>query len=174
MVTFTLVDLHDKMNSIPKLIDAILSAWTKSLEAPYGTGEYSSAKDGATDCNRFVNDVLNQFGYLKFNGLTANEMCDAFSNGDWLEIEGDTAQYHANNGIVVVAGWKNPTGDHGHVCMVRPGIAEASTSWNVSSFSVPKIANVSRPELCRIDRKASFAFSSDKIPKYFALKTMIP
>lgn len=162
------------ISTVSKLNDIIISAWTKSLEKPYGSGEYSSAKDGATDCNRFVNEVCLRYEYNKFNGMLANQMFDSMiSNGDWIEVEGDAAQYHANNGAVVIAAWKNLTGGHGHVCMVRPGIAEPSSSWEIIEPKVPKVANVAIPELCRLDRKASFAFSKDKIPKYFALKSMI-
>lgn len=151
------------------------------MPQPYGSGEYSSSVDHVTDCNRFVYDVLSQFGYTKFwdekekRPILANDMYDAFlMNGDWIEVAGDIAQFHANNGALVIAGWKNLDGGHGHVCVVRPGIAESSGSWHVTTESVPKVANVSDPELCRLDRKASFAFSSDKIPKYFVKKDMIP
>lgn len=161
------------MSSLPKLVDAILTSWTKSLEPPYGTGEFSSAKDKATDCNRFVQAVLTQFGYNKMQGLLANQMFDAFElNGDWLEVEGEVAQAHANNGALVVAAWKHPEGGHGHVCMIRPGNAEPSGSWGVSTNSVPKVANVSEPNLCRVDAKASYAFGKDRRPKYFVMKVM--
>lgn len=160
--------------SVAKLLDVILSAWVKSLEKPYGTGEYSSAIDGATDCNRFVNEVCERFGYNKFNGLLANEMYDKLmTNGDWIEVLGEAAQYHANQGAVVIAAYKNIMGRHGHVCLVRPGVPEPSASWEITEPKVPKVANVGTPENCRIDRKASFAFSKDKMPKYFALKSMI-
>ena len=161
------------MKSIPKLVDAILVAWSKCLMPPYGSGEYSSSIDGATDCNRFVNEVCNRFGYTKFNGLLANQMFDLFlNNGDWLEIQGEIAQYHANSGALVVASYQNPSG-HGHVCMVRPGIAETSGKWEVITPSVPKVANVGEPETCKLDIKASYAFGPYKRPKYFVLKSMI-
>lgn len=162
------------MMSIPKLIDAMCSAWSKCLPPPYGSGEYAPS-NGETHCNQFIIDICNQFGYLKFNGLNANHIFDALSiNDDWMEIGGDIAQFHANNGALVIAAWKNPTGDHGHVCLVRPGTAEPSQSWHVLNDSVPKVANVSNLNLCRLDRKASFAFSLERLPKYFVKKDMVP
>lgn len=168
-------------NKVPKLIDVILTAWTKSLHPPYGTGEYSSILDGMTDCNRFVYEVLANYGYKKFwdekekRPILANQMFDLLvSNGDWIEVSGDIAQFHANTGALVVAAWKNPSGEHGHVCMVRPGIAEASSTWGVTEPMIPKVANVSRPYLCRADRKASFAFSINSMPSYFVKKDMVP
>lgn len=159
-----------------KLIDAIMEGWTKCLPYPYGDGTFSSAVDGMTDCNRFVNLVCQLLDYGKFvrEGQTmpilANEMYDIMLSGnDWKEVDGKTAQWYANTGALVVAAWKNPTGDHGHVCVVRPGELGDSHYWK--SEEVPKVANVSRPELCRIDRGANYAFSEQ--PKYFALKSMM-
>lgn len=163
-------------NSIGKLVDAICEAWTKCLPPPYGSGEYSASEDGQTDCNRFVIEVCNKFGYTKLNGLKANQMYDELvKNGDWILIPGDTAQFHSNSGVLVIAAWKNPDlNQSGHVCLVRPGIAQPSQSWGLTSPSCPMVANVGQPGTCRIDRKASFAFGKDKIPHYFALKSMMP
>ena len=157
-----------------RLLDIILVAWTRCLPQPYGCGEYSSVKDHSTDCNRFVNEVCEGMGYKTFKGLLANQIYDSLmKNGEWLEVAGDVAQFHANSEALVIAAWKNPTGGHGHVCVVRPGEAEASGSWGIMNKTVPKVANVGEPDKCRIDRKASFSFAKDKIPKYFVLKSTI-
>lgn len=164
--------------TVAKLNDAITLGWTKSLLHPYGDGTFSSAVDGMTDCNRFVNLVCQAMGYTKFvragevMPILANDMFDAMSQlgGDWKEVTGAQAQWYANAGSLVVAAWKNPdTGfnkGHGHVCVVRVG--ELGYSHNWKSETVPKVANVSRPDLCRIDRGANYAFNEE--PKYFALK----
>jgi hypothetical protein len=157
-----------------KLNDAITLGWTKSLPHPYGDGSFSSAVDGMTDCNRFVNLVCQAMGYTKFvregqvMPILANDMFDEMSKpeGDWKELDGAKAQWYANTGALVIAAWKNPTGSHGHVCVVR--IGELGDSHNWKSEAVPKVANVSRPDLCRIDRGANYAFSEE--PKYFGLK----
>lgn len=162
------------MSDAFKLFDAICEGWTKCLPQPYGDGQYSSEKDGLTDCNRFVNFVCARMGYEKFLPagqalpMLANAMVDhmAAHPDEWQELNsGQTAQYYANQGLVVVAGWTNPEGGHGHVCIVRPGVMGSSGKWQ--STQVPKVANVSRPEFCRIDRGANFAF--DQQPRYFVL-----
>ncbi len=163
------------MNSREKLNDAITMGWTKSMPHPYGDGTFSAASDGITYCNRFVNLVCEAIGYTKFSRpgalpILANDMYDLMLSGeDWKEVDGKTAQWYANTGCLVVAAWKNPTGGHGHVCVVR--IGELGSSHNWQSEEVPKVANVGRPDLCRIDRGANFAFS--EMPKYFALKSMM-
>lgn len=165
------------MQDVSKLIDAICEGWTKCLLPPYGDGEYSSAVDGMTDCNRFVNFVCQKLGYRKFvkDGQTepmlANEMVDYMQTTDyeWKEIGGYTAQWYANLGELVIAGWRNPTGGHGHVCIVRPGSLGASDHWH--SDQVPKVANVSDPDRCRIDLGANYAFSTE--PKYFVMTAAV-
>lgn len=169
-------------NNIGKLMDAILTAWTKCLPPPYGSGDYSAAVDDVTDCNRFVFDVMAQFGYKKLwdskNNwpMRANQMqAELEINGDWLDVPGSTAQNHANSGALVVAAWKNPVPNKsGHVCIVMPGQCVGSGKWQVpvDKPTVPKVANVGRPSLCRLDRGANYAFGMDQ-PKYYALKSMI-
>lgn len=158
---------------LPLLVDAICEGWTKSLTGVYGDGTFSSAVDGFTDCNRFVHYVCDRFGYKNFVPLgqrlpmLANSMFRYMeSNGDeWFEVDGANAQRLANMGGLVVAAQENLNG-HGHVCVVRPGTLTYSGKWLDSE--VPKVANVSVPNLCRIDRGANYAFS-DK-PQYFVLR----
>jgi len=88
---------------------------------------------------------------------------------EWQEVDGATAQMLANAGSLVIAAQGNPSG-HGHVCIVRPGRVTYSGKW--LRGDVPKVANVSRPEFCRIDRGANFAFAES--PQYYALKKFNP
>jgi hypothetical protein len=94
-------------------------------------------------------------------------MIDIMANleGKWLSISGANAQYHANQGALVIAGLKNNDG-HGHVCIVRPGIIQHSNTWQAEA---PRVMNVGKTVF--IDKKASFAFK--EIPQYFVLKEMI-
>ncbi len=162
-------------NNLPLLMDAISEGFHKALTDPYGDGTFSSADDGMTDCNRFVNYVCEKLGYRKFvrsNGrlpILANDMFAymTLKIEEWAEVGGRVAQELANAGCLIVAAQEGKP--HGHVCIVRPGTLGSSGNWN--STEVPKVANVSRPDLCRIDRGANFAFS--KPPRYFALKNQI-
>jgi hypothetical protein len=152
--------------SVANLMDAILEAWTRCLLPPYGDGTYSAFIDNQTDCNRFVNEVAIALGYMKFAGLRASQIT-ALMRKEWVEIDGAKAQELANQGNLVVAGWINPDPNQsGHVCIVRPGNTVVSGKWGPN---VPMVANVSRPEFCRIDRGANYAFK--EIPQYFSLPT---
>jgi hypothetical protein len=158
---------------VMELMDAVLTAWTKCLMPPYGTGDYSAEIDKATDCNRFVNDVASQLGYKKFGGLRANEMYDFLTNNkqEWIPCEGQSAAHYAAMGLLVIAAWKNPDATKsGHVAVVLPGKCVGSNKWGVphASPTVPKVANVGAPERCRLDRGANYAFGDQ--PTYFVMK----
>ena len=158
-----------------QLIDAICDAYSMALP-----GEKWAPKrlDGIlyTYCNEAVNFICKFMGYHRFDrqlvtggdeALLANQMFDIMSeeDGQWLTVFADVAQYHANCGILVIAGMKNATG-HGHVCIVRPGLLQHSGKWRGPA---PRVMNVGKDVF--IDKKASYAFREE--PKYFALKEMI-
>lgn len=146
------------MNKIANLIDAISEAYDASL---YGQKWYPHG--GLTFCNIVVNDVATKLGYAKFAGLLADAMVEQMkSNGEWLEVPANTAQYHANNGALVIAG------GYGHVCVVRPGNMVKSTSWNMD---VPKVMNVGQDVF--MAKPISYAFKSSEIPKFYVLKSMV-
>jgi len=122
-----------------------------------------------TFCNEFIQSICNGLGYSGLNGLMANQMIDFMldpKNG-WITVDDAVAQAHANNGALVIAGKKNPTG-HGHVCLIIPGILEQSNSFGKS---VPKCANVGKDVF--IGKRISFAFPVSMIPQYFVLGQMI-
>lgn len=167
------------MHSVTRLLDVIVESWTRCLPKPYGDGEFSP-KDGSTDCNRHVHQVCSTYaGYAKFidqskaSIMLANEMIDTMTAHpeDWMLLpDGKMAQWHTNQGGLVIAAWKNPTGGHGHVCPVFPGSLGTSGKWGIGANdpAVPKVANVGPEERCRLDRGANYAFG--EIPRYFLLK----
>lgn len=124
----------------------------------------------ATFCNQFIQYICNGYGYGDFNGMTANEMVDFmadFKNG-WISPTDDqVAQSHANNGVIVISGFKNPAG-HGHVCLVLPGTIEKSGSFG---RAVPKVANVGKDVF--FGKKLSFAFQASDAPAYYVLGGMV-
>ena len=79
-----------------------------------------------THCNEFAQAALRQMGVPAPSG-NANHM-NAFFNGQtqgWRRATPAEAQRMANEGHAAVASWSNPTGGHGHIAMVRPGVLGA-------------------------------------------------
>lgn len=154
-----------------KLIDGICDNFNNALEGkpwhPHMDGQVL-----VTYCNYFVHGVCHSMGYKEFTHqgktvpMLANEMIDFMKlpyNG-WMTVGGDTAQYHANSGVLVVAGQK--ADGHGHVCMVRPGEFQFSPHWGKKS---PRVANVGKQVF--INNSASWAFQDE--PEFFILKEMV-
>lgn len=155
---------YKRMNNIPKLIDAVCQAFMMGLPGE----KWAPSSDGETHCNEAVNYVASAMGYDKFAGSLANTIFTQLqTSGEWQDVTADAAQFHANSGALVIAAWKNPIG-RGHVCIVIPGMAEKSNSWNDIA---PKVMNIGETNF--IGKKASFAFSADRKPQFFALKSMI-
>jgi hypothetical protein len=80
-----------------------------------------------THCNEFAQDALKNLGVPqgKYPTGMANSMNTWFNtqgpkNG-WRKVSAAEAQQLANQGKPTVASWKNPTGVHGHIGMIRPG-----------------------------------------------------
>jgi hypothetical protein len=159
------------MENISKLMDAVYFAFNnqnwRSTTNPY-TGVTT------TYCNEAVNYICEQMGYKGFkidnshnpyDAIMANSMCDIFDGhmDEWELCESDAAQMYANGGRLVIAAWKNQSGEHGHVCIVIPGLLEFSDKLKMK---VPKIMNVGSSVF--IGKKASWAFS--ETPKFYALK----
>lgn len=129
-------------------------------------------RDGVTFCNLAVNLVCNAFDYTKFNAgsvstpVVANAMVSFIQKStDWLMIDGNVAQAHANGGALVVAGQINPAG-HGHICVVIPG--EMQTSGHLGK-DVPVVMNVGKDVF--IGKHVGFAFTDE--PLYFVLCSTI-
>ena len=76
-----------------------------------------------THCNPFAQTALRQMG-VPAPGGNANSMNRTFNAGrdGWRPATAAEAQRMANSGHAAVASWANPTGVHGHIAIVRPGV----------------------------------------------------
>ena len=157
---------YNKVNNIAKLLSAVYEAYNNTSWKP---------KNGSTFCNEAVSFICKKMGYAKFDKSEtayptdadlANAMHDKLSDpqGDWLNIDGSVAQYHANQGALVIASQKNTQG-HGHVCMVIPGELVQSENYGKT---VPVVMNIGKDVF--IGKGVSFAFKKE--PSYFVLKDM--
>lgn len=118
---------------------------------------------GVTHCNQSVNIVAQRCGFPGFNGLMANQIIDVMdSSPDWMPLSLGLAQGTANSGQLVIAGEKGSP--HGHVVVVRPGIAGVSGKW--PGASVPKVLNVGAQN--SIGRGLNYAFQD--IPRLWVWK----
>lgn len=122
-----------------------------------------------THCNEFINYILNGMGYLKMDGMMANQMVLFMSSpmNGWVSVADDVAQQHANDGVIVIAGVSN-LGGHGHVNLILPGVLEQSGEYKKR---VPKCVNVGKDVF--FGKKISFAFRASQPPTYYALAEMI-
>lgn len=153
------------------LFDAICDNFMYAVN--HGIWSPELRMDGwVTHCNSFVHAVSSKMGYTGFwdtnrkGPMMANDMIDLMLKEiDWMkEKDGDMAQFHANQGSLVIAGQK--ADGHGHICIIRPGEMFYSAKW---LKSVPRCANVGKDVF--IDKAVNFAFQTE--PDYFVLKRML-
>jgi hypothetical protein len=118
-----------------------------------------------------MQSILNGFGDGAMNGMSADDMIAHMigpANGWTVGIDDTTAQFHANAGAIVLAGWTNPSG-HGHVNLILPGILENSNS---AGKSVPHCLNIGKDVF--IGKRLSWAFQYPlEAPTYFVLSSMV-
>ena len=125
------------------------------------------AGQGKTYCNIFVWDVTRAMGAevphwvdsggnivapgaagaseININGGVNWMRSHGIPNHNWRSVTPAEAQDAANQGLVSVVMWKNPTGGHGHTAIVRPGtlngngpeIAQAGRH----NFNLGRVAN---------------------------------
>lgn len=154
--------------NMPQLLNLYYVGFNRGLEGDF---KPSQNPDGSwiTHCNQFINYGLNGMGYDSMAEMSANEMVHfmATATNGWISVSEDVAQQHANDGVIVIAGWAN-LGGHGHVNFVLPGILEKSGEYGKS---VPKCVNVG--ESVFFGKKISWAFRSDNPPTYYCLAGMI-
>jgi hypothetical protein len=144
--------------TLPVLIDAISEA--------YDNPEMRSA-NGKTHCDAAVGYIMAKFGVKKYlpDEWTANSIIDDLrKNPVFKTVNGSKdAQRLANKGSLVVAGIQEDP--HGHLAVVRPGIAEWSNSWRRLA---PKGMSIGNDAATFIGKKLSWAFKKE--PEYFLLR----
>lgn len=159
-------------NNLVNLMEAVYSAFNNAQPGKSWAPKLVEDR-WWTYCNEAFNSICMAMGCNQFDkeetpnprdAELANKIYDLLSNGNgWIRIpDVMEAQNHANEGFLVVASWKNPSGGPGHVCVLIPGRAEYSGTWQ--SYS-PKVMNVGQSVF--IGGKASLAFSKEKMPDYF-------
>lgn len=116
----------------------------------------------STFCNIFVHRVACEFGYTKFKGMLANEICDQIQKDkkSWVEVTGDKASGHAWVGKLVIAAQRGKP--HGHVAVAYPGGLVYSGKWEEEC---PTLANCG---LTMGVMGANYAFP--KMPAYWLLQ----
>ena len=121
-------------------------------------------ESGKTYCNLFVQAVMSHVGCQGFGGLLANDVLSRIEKAnDWRKLDPDEAWRTANDGELVIAGCKNPSG-HGHLCVVIAG----PLTWSKShGDDVPMVANVGPAKYTFFGRPASYAFSAKNKPSYW-------
>ena len=144
--------------TLPVLIDAISEVYDNTD---------LRAKDGVTHCDAAVGYILAKFGVKKYlpDSWMANTIIDDLAkNPIFKPVNGSKdAQRLANKGAVVIAGLK--ADPHGHVAVVRPGVAEWSNSWRRLA---PKGMSIGSEAATFIGKKLSWAFPKE--PQYFLLR----
>lgn len=156
------------------LCDAISDNFMKAVNHGPWSPTLDSQGNWTTYCNWFVGSVSKAVGCQDLwpNGdpspKLANEMYDILNKSTaWMkEIDGKMAQFHANQGCLVLAAKKNPDG-HGHICLIRPGQMVYSGHWNKSA---PRCMNVGISVF--IDKTLAYAFETE--PDYFVWLQSLP
>lgn len=107
--------------------------------------QYYQPKDGLTFCNIFVDEVVKRLtGFTGFDKKMANEIVDLmrYDPTNWTLLSNQDAIRAAISGQLVVAGWKNEAGEHGHVCVLWPADTPATGSDKWSLSEVPWVCSV--------------------------------
>lgn len=151
------------------LFDSICENFMLAINNGIWTPFLNADGTWTTHCNSFVHAVASKMGYKGFwqgYPIMANNMVELMlQEVDWMkEKDGEMAQYHANQGSLVIAGQKSE--GHGHVCVIRPGNMIFSGKWNKT---VPKCANVGKDVF--LGKGVNFSFQTE--PDYFCLKSSL-
>jgi hypothetical protein len=154
------------MSKIVQLISSVMQAYNLALPKADGSPGIYQPNNGVTFCNEAVQYVCNLMGYNLLNGMMANQIYDFIADpiNKWMSISGEVAQFHANNGAVVLAAQKENV--HGHVNIIIPGVLEQSGSWGKLA---PICMNVGASVF--IGKRASWAFQTE--PSFFVLTSTI-
>jgi hypothetical protein len=131
------------------------------------------ANGGATWCNRGVGLIEAAGGNTTSYGngqpnqyLRANEMVTKLQDPKFAtSVTPKQAVDYAKQGATVVAGWKNPSGESGHVAIVAPKDMGFSGSLGKK---VPYVFNVGSTATMGVGlTSATFGISDDKQPNFY-------
>lgn len=146
--------------SLIKLIDALCVAW----DNPSYTPVYENGALQTTYCNLFVAEVAKVMGCNDFFDPIQQRNKTADEIADWLQTEPGLVHWQemrcvglpsdqmtmalfsiqawANQGYltIAIASSKALNSQHGHICLIRPGVLKSSGKWG----DVPCVANIGR------------------------------
>ena len=153
------------------LIDAILNAYDNQAFIPL--------EDGTTFCNLAVDAVCQGLGYKDLAGKTADQIVSFLAtSSDWSLVQMERAQEMANEGSLLIAGLDSVALEqsHGHVCIIRPGMAIYSGKWGL----VPRVLNIGAENFIARARKgpltnqpAGLNESFVPLPKIWVLRSTL-
>lgn len=146
------------MKSRDQLIEAICETYDKVW-----LGEKELAPNhGVTYCNFAAMAIANAMGCSDLDDKLANDIATMMeASADWMPIPMAQTQELANQGSLVFAIAK--AAPHGHICIIRPGIAEFSAKWGTRA---PAAMNIGKD--CFISKGVNWAFQAP--PDFYVWK----
>ena len=130
-------------------------------------------------CNVGVNHAFKSLtGSSELSGLRANEMYDQMTiSSNFTPVQITEVQALANQGEIVIAAWKNPSGASGHVALAVPGESAASGTWAGQSAKslggIPKFMDTG-VNTRTSSRSVNYSFGKDKQPEVVFFKFSSP
>lgn len=134
-------------------------------------------RDSYTYCNIFAWDVMSAMNVTLPHWLNNNAPADSTKQGQgaypirvnetcvwmnnyatkygWRKVDATEAQSRANSGFPTIAIWKNPSGDSGHIAVVRP----EGDGYSYSSNKGPVIAQAGKHNYSRANVSGGFGSS---------------
>lgn len=120
------------MPNLIALIDAVCDTYDDVHLLP---------KDGVTFCNIACNQIAVKMGCKDLVAKTADDIYEfMIASSQWSEVAMEKAQDLANNGALIfaVASGSMLNQDHGHICVIRPGLVKTSGKW----IKAPCVMNI--------------------------------
>lgn len=135
---FTGYDEKQKGENIVNIGTAIQEQQNMNMENP--SLQENAQGQGETHCNQATQNIMktvasadgNQEAVVKGNANTMVSTLEKGTNSSYKKVDQTTAENNAKNGNLVVIGWKNPSGGHGHVLTYSVG----------ENISKGKVANI--------------------------------
>jgi hypothetical protein len=162
---------YNNLKNHAKLTQAILRAY----ERPEYKPSIIDNQIVKTHCSEAARDIAGYMGCHEFADKNADSQYDLMkSSTEWREVPMSDCQFLANAGTLVFAALPSALlgGEHGHICVIRPGEEVWSSHWNAK---VPSVMNVGGQNFIlwfrtsqgtQIEAGLNGAFRS--MPKFFA------